>query len=113
MGRPIVPSTTMLLSEPRSTAKEPATLGQGGQSGGAAHLAVLAQLLLETQRVHLSQQLLLTLRGVFHQVRVEVHLVVHLHFLLLLLARPSRRTMAPHRSRRIGINAHLGYPYCG
>ena len=79
MGRPIVVSTSMLLSEPRFTDNEPATLDQGEQSGGAAHLAVLALLLLETQRVNLRVYLLVVLPD---QVRVEVYVVVHLLFLL-------------------------------
>ena len=78
MGRPIVASTSMLLSEPRFTDYEPATLDQGEQSGGAEHLAILA-LLLEAQRVDLRVYLLVVLPDL---VRVGVNVVVHLLFLL-------------------------------
>src|SRR5215208_2572994 len=91
----------MQMSEPHSTDKEPATLDQDEQSGGAARLAVLAQLLLETQRVNLRVYLLVVLPD---QVRVKLYVVVHLF--LFLLAVPSSRTMARHRRRRIGQNAH-------
>src|SRR5829696_4157340 len=73
MGRPIMPSATMLQSESRFTDKEPAPLDQGGQSRAAQHLAVLAQPLLEAQRVDLPMHLLVVLPD---QIRVEVHVAV-------------------------------------
>jgi hypothetical protein len=79
IGRPIMASTSMLLSEPRFTDHEPATLDQGEQSGGAEHLAILALLLVETQRVDLRVYLLVVLPDL---VRFEVYVVVHLVFLL-------------------------------
>src|SRR5215212_2431311 len=79
IGRPIMASTSMLLSKPRFTDHEPATLDQGEQTGGAEHLAILALLLVETQRVDLRVYLLVVLP---YLVRFEVYVVVNLVFLL-------------------------------
>src|SRR5215217_5384966 len=77
-----------VLSELRSYNEDPTPLTQGGYPQ-PVQVVPLPQLLLESQRVELVADLLVALPD---QVRVEVHVMVHVHFLLWLLSRTWRYT---------------------
>src|SRR5215216_8025991 len=72
-----------VLSELRSTNEDPAPLAQGDYPQ-AVHVVPLPQLLLEPQGLDLVADLLVALPD---QVRVEVHVMAHVLFLLWLLSR--------------------------